>query len=271
MKKLNLIVFILIVSSISSFAAYIHKFESSEGLTKVLIKADTVQQLFLKPTKYGFLNTENKLAFEIDCEYVSNFHNGIAKVKKDGKFGFINKEGKFVIEASYYTVGDFSEGIVAVGDSSERFNKLIDINNKVIATFEKPIILSNKVSGEGVQNGFVLITEDIFNYKFSEGLINIENKFYDKLAKFKFSIPGKSNDCKNGMISFSVNITEVGNPKYGYCDCTGKPIITPKYEVADDFSVDRAVIGLISPKTKAIKFFEIDKKGKILRFVAHKK
>ncbi|MEY3412217.1 MAG: hypothetical protein RIQ70_905 [Bacteroidota bacterium] len=79
-----------------------------------------------------------------------------------------------------------------VGVSSDQFDKIVDINNKVIGTFEKKIILSNRVSGEVLQNGLVLITEDNFGYKFSEGLNNIENKFYDKSGKMKFNIPGIS-------------------------------------------------------------------------------
>lgn len=268
MKKLNLFVFaILVFNSFHVWATYIHQFETSDGLTKVLIKADTVNQLFIKPTKYGFIDNNNKVVFEIECDYVGNFHNGIAKVKKGEKFGFINKEGKFIIEAMYNTVSDFSEGLVAVGDSSDQLDKIIDINNTVIGTFEKKIILSNRVSGEGLQNGLVLITEDNFGYKFSEGLINIENKFYDKSGKMKFNIPGNSKDCKNGMILFSVNINENGDPKYGYCDCQGKPLLSPQYDAAYDFSVDRAIVG---KKGKSLKFFEINKTGKILRFVSQK-
>jgi hypothetical protein len=270
MKKRNFILSLftlLIFSSINVWATYLHKFETIEGFTKVLIKADTVNQLFLKPIKYGFLNSDNALVFEIECEYVGNFHHGIAKVKKNEKFGFINKKGEFIIEAKYLTVGDFAEDMVAVGDSSHQLDKIIDINSNVVGKFDKKIILSNKVSGEGIQNGLVLITEDNYSYKFSEGLINIENKFYDKTGKFKFNIPGNSKDCKNGMVVFSVSVTENGDPKYGYCNCQGKPLIAPQYDAADDFSIDRAVVG---KKGKGYKFFEINKQGKILRFIAHK-
>ena len=268
MRTIKLVIFtIFVFCNINVWAGYIHKFETSEGLTKVLIKADTINQLFLKPTKYGFLNNEGKLAFEIECEYISNFHSGVAKVKKNGKFGFVNKEGKFIIEATYNSVSDFSEGLVAVGDSSDELDRVIDINNKVVGKFPKKILLSDRVSGEGIQNGLVLITEDNYNYKYSEGLINIENKFYDKTGEFKFSIPGESGNCKNGMILFSVTISDNGSPKYGYCDNTGKPIIYPQYDAADDFSTDRAVVG---KKTKGLKFFEINKQGKILRFVSQK-
>lgn len=111
------------------------------------------------------------------------------------------------------------------------------------------------------------MTEDVYNYKFSEGLLNIENKFYDKSGKFKFSIPGNSSNCINGMILFSVTITSDGAPKYGYCDATGKPVIYPQYDAAEDFVRDRAVVG---KKDKSLKFFEINRQGKILRFVTQK-
>ena len=123
------------------FSNYIHKFETSEGLTKVLIKADTVNMFFLNPTKFGFIGSDNKVVFELECEYVSNFHNGVAKVKKNGMFGFINKKGEFIIQPKYKTVGDFAEGLVAVGDSIAQIDKIVDINNNIVGTFAKYAII----------------------------------------------------------------------------------------------------------------------------------
>lgn len=268
MKKLyTLTIAILLIGCLQISANHIHRFETSEGLTKVLLKADTLNYYFLKPTKYGFYHENHKLAFEIECEYAGDFHDGLAKVKKDGKFGFINTKGEFVIPAQYKTVSDYSEGLIAVGDSTEQLNRVIDITNKTVGVFEKAIILSAKVNGEGTDGGLVLMTEDVYNYKYSEGLINIENKFYDVKGAFKFSIPGLSHNCKNGMILFSVTISDNGSAKYGYCDKTGKPVIYPQYDAAEDFGTDRAIVG---KNGKSLKFFEINKQGKILRFVTQK-
>ena len=268
MKKIITTIFTLITfCCINSEAVTIHEFKTSEGLTKLLISADTVNYYFLKPKKYAYKNSEGKIAFEIECEYAGDFINGYAKIKKDGKFGFINTKGEFVIKAQYKTVSDLSEGYIVVGDSTERLNKIIDINNKTIATFNQSIQLSIKINGEGTESGLVLMTEDVYSYKFSEGLINIENKFYDVTGKFKFSIPGNSHDCKNSMILFSVELSESGGEKFGFCDNTGKPIIYPQYDAAEDFNTDRAIVG---KKGTSLKFFEINKTGKILKFVTQK-
>jgi hypothetical protein len=46
---------------------------------------------------------------------VGGFHDGLARVKKDGKYGYINTKGKLVIDAVYDVAGDFSDGRASVG------------------------------------------------------------------------------------------------------------------------------------------------------------
>ena len=42
-----------------------------------------------------------------------DFHEGLAKVKKDGKWGFISDDGKYIISPVFLDVSDFSEGLAS--------------------------------------------------------------------------------------------------------------------------------------------------------------
>jgi hypothetical protein len=267
MKKLRIISSVLLVFICStSWANYIHEFALSDGLKKVLIKADTIDKLFLKPTKYGFINEQGELVFDITCEYISSFHSGFAKVKQNGKYGFVDKKGTFVIDPMYVTAGDYAEGMIVVGDSTNRFDKIIDIKNTLLSTFEKPIIVSNTIKGDSLSNGFFLVTANHFKCRFSEGIITIENKFYNTTGKFLFAVDGEARDCKNGMIAYATKIPASGLLKFGYYDFNGKLMIPAKYDSAEDFSKECAVVGKKLPSQK---YYEINREGKILRFVDH--
>ncbi len=237
---------------------------SVDHISKVLLKADTSNFYFLTPKKYAFFDASKKQLFELNCEYVSEFKNGLAKVKVAGKFGFINTEGKFVIPAKYSCVGDFSENLLVVGDSANQFNKIITLKDSVVGKFVTPIKLAESFNGEGVDGGFVITTENVHNYAFSEGLINIENRFYTASGSLAFTIPGTSGNCSNGMISFEVSVN--GKDMFGYCDKTGKPVILPRFHEAHNFVNERAIVGIFE---KQWKYFVIDKQGKILRYIGH--
>jgi len=264
MKKIITLGLVFLGLSTSIFANYISSFEQSEGLQRVLIAADTTNVFFLAPKKYAFLNSEKVAVFTIEAEYASDFKNGVAKVKQKGKFGFINKEGKFVIQPKYSTVGDVAEGVVVVGDSADQFNKVISLKDSLIANFEKPIKVGSSFNGEGIDGGFVITTENIHNYAFSEGLINIENRFFNLSGKLAFTVPGKSGNCINGFIVFEV--ANAGSSKYGYVDNTGKPVITPKYDYAESFHTASTVVGNFDGGWK---YFEVDKTGKVIRFIGN--
>lgn len=264
MKYLMLLLVLFVQST--SWATYIHEFALSDGLKKVLIKADTVEKHFLKPTQYGFINEQGALVFEITCEYISSFHAGFAKVKQNGKYGFVDKKGNFVIEPSYLAAGDYAEGMIVVGDSTNRFDKIITISNVLISKFEKSVILLNIPKEDSLSNGFSLVANNHFKYRYSEGIINIESNFYNTTGMLLFTVLGEARDCKNGMIAFSNKIPETGLLKFGYYDFNGQLMIPAKYDTAEDFSKTCAVVGKKLPSQK---YYEINREGKILRFVDH--
>lgn len=64
-----------------------------------------------KNGQYGFINKKGKVVVPVKYGYASDFHEGLAAVNGGG---FINKKGKLIIPIKYEAVGDFHEGLVAV-------------------------------------------------------------------------------------------------------------------------------------------------------------
>ena len=72
--------------------------------------------------KYGLIDKNGKVVFELQYDYVGDFSEGLAQVEKDGKYYFLDKNGKVVFELSkydYVNVGDFSEGLALVAEDGE--------------------------------------------------------------------------------------------------------------------------------------------------------
>jgi hypothetical protein len=265
-KKTLVSWFILCLISLGVSASFIHEFKASEGLYKVLINADTLDKLNIKPTKFGFLNEEKVLVFDIECEYVSSFHNGYAKVRKNGKYGFIDKTGKYVIEPTYISSSEFAEGKILVGDSINRFDKIIDITNTLILKLENPFRFISKSHHDSLSNGMFLNSDSYHKYRFSENLINVENSFLNTSGNLVFVTIGDARDCKNGMIAYAIKIGEPAVLKYGFYDQTGFLKIPAKYDSVEDYTKESAVVGKKLPSQK---YYEINKEGKILKFVDH--
>ena len=49
------------------------------------------------------------------------FHEGLARVKKNGKYGYINKEGEEVIKCQYDDASNFHEGLAAVKKNEKKY------------------------------------------------------------------------------------------------------------------------------------------------------
>lgn len=67
--------------------------------------------------KYGFINTSGKVKIEASFDGVSDFKQGLARVRKGNNEYFINKKGNKV-GASFEQVRSFTEGLAAVKSNS---------------------------------------------------------------------------------------------------------------------------------------------------------
>ncbi len=172
-------------------------------------------------------------------EEVGDFHEDLAKFKKNEKYGYINKRGEIVIKAEFDSAGTFSEGLADV----EIEGKIGFINSK----------------------GELKIKSQFFSSaSYSQGM------FSDGLGLVAFHGTGFIN--KQGKIAiipqFSLRTDEVGNfseglahvkigEKFGYIDKNGQTVIEPKYDWAEPFSEGLARVKEYSKKGLGF----IDKKG----------
>ena len=92
-----------------------------KGETKFIVKHakhvypfhDGLSKFYCVEGKAGFIDKKGNIVIQTQFEDVSNFHEGLAAVKKNNKWGFINKEGKIIIIPQFEYVSSFDNGIAA--------------------------------------------------------------------------------------------------------------------------------------------------------------
>ncbi|MCS7076882.1 MAG: WG repeat-containing protein [Bacteroidia bacterium] len=72
-----------------------------------------------KGSKWGFVDTSDKIIIPFEYDFASSFSEGFAVVGKDGKSGVIHKSGKTIIPLEYQKVKPFSDGLAAVYKNEE--------------------------------------------------------------------------------------------------------------------------------------------------------
>lgn len=71
--------------------------------------------------KWGFVNSDGKIAIEPKFDEAMSFSNGLAAVRSGDKWGFINESGEVVIDYKYSEGGYFTnDGVCFVGLSDEQ-------------------------------------------------------------------------------------------------------------------------------------------------------
>lgn len=220
--------------------------------------------------KWGFINREGKMVIDANFDFVNDFKNQVAIVKKDGKYGLIDLTGKFIIPAIY-------DNIEYLPDTFEKLLKLTVYKPKQgIISSKGHIILpaayddvSNFNEGKAVVSrgngyGFAdetnnLIIPDTFAYAlpFHEGLapVKINNKwgYIDPGGKLAIKVQYD----RAGLFHDGVAIVSVKN-RTGVIDKNGNYIIEPKLTSASEFINGFAVArhkgryGMINSKGKWI-------------------
>lgn len=81
--------------------------------------------------KWGYTDSEGKLAVKCQYEDAESFHNGFAAVKLNGKWGYIDEEGNLVIKPEFAEVTGISKNgtaAVKLGADDDTDWKLIQLN-----------------------------------------------------------------------------------------------------------------------------------------------
>ena len=188
----------------------------------------------LKDGLYGYIDKTGEEVIRCQFEDANDFHEGLAAVKKDEKWGYIDKTGKEVIRHQFWAVNDFHEGIARVFDGWQY--GYIDKNGKEVIKCQ----FSDA-------------------YDFHDGLALVHTvegwKYIDKNCNEVISIKHdyrSVNDFHEGLAL----VEEYG--RYGYIDKNGKEVIKCQFSDAYDFHD-----GLARVKKDGLWNY-IDKKGKKL-------
>jgi hypothetical protein len=60
--------------------------------------------------KWSYVDTTGQIIFTTDYDYVCDFHDNLARVKKNEKWGYIDTTGKLIVPLFYDWALDFQEG-----------------------------------------------------------------------------------------------------------------------------------------------------------------
>ncbi len=204
-------------------------------------------------------------------ENITNFQDGLARIKKNGTVFFIDKKGNTVIDCSKYKmIGTFSEGLVPVKMNNSWYfidksgNIAIDCSkyDEIYSFIEglAPVKMNNSwyfIDKSG--NVAIDCSEYDEIYNFSEGLANVKKNnswyFIDKSGNVAI-------DCSkyDETYKFSEGLARVKmNNSWYFIDKSGKIVIDcSEYEVISPFKNGY----YIAAKNNKIYFF--DKQGNVI-------
>lgn len=218
------------------------------------------ERIELFPVKYGekwgYVDSEGKLAINPQFLAAYNFSEGLATVRStDGKYGFIDKNGKYAIDPIYVDMNFFREGLACVV-MKEGKPQFINKKNEVVFTVESADIcfgfneglakfVLNDKFGFIDKNGKIVVTpiyEDAED--FSEGLAAVAIKddidsvtkwgYIDKsgVVKIDFQFINHKNIITSKPLSFNEGLAFASSDgeKWGYINKDGKYQINPQFD-----------------------------------------
>lgn len=161
-------------------------------------------------------------------------------IKSGDKWGYVDKTGKYIINSQFDDAFNFSEGLALFKSNDGKYGFIGEDGNYVINPIYKDAT------------------------SFSEGLacVVMENgkpQFINKENKILFTVD-KAEIC----FGFSEGMARVKiKGKWGYIDKTGKLIINPIYDDANEFKDGLAAVAKIDEKKKEKQWGFIDKSGAV--------
>lgn len=190
---------------------------------------------FLEDGKYGYIDSSGKIAIDAKYSGAGEFSNGLAAVKEDEKWGFIDKDGEVKIdfqfdEASFFNNEGYAR--VTVDKKEGVINKdgdyIFDADYDSIYQVGKDRYIAGNKKNEDS-------SETTYNLYDDKGHRVFDGDFYNANGSYK-----------EGPIAVK-NRSE----KYGYIDESGSYVIDAKYDKAEGFSEDLAVVAVESEDEKS--------------------
>jgi hypothetical protein len=221
---------------------YEDAYEFNGGLAAVVLKPCTDSCLF------NYIDKNGKIAFDKTFSSSGDFVKGKAVVavaycdKTPCKYGIINRKGDFSVNPDYEDIQPQSEGLFAA-HNFKGYGFINDADKTVI-----PFIYQDATP-------------------FSDGMAAVKKGdkwiFIDKIGNQLFT---QSYTNVTGFSSGLAAVTD-NDSTYGYIDKTGSWVIQPKFENAEPFEGDTAIVSLKEANKKSKDYgltfrYKIDKTGK---------
>jgi WG containing repeat len=232
---------------------------------------------------YDYIDTiTKKIISKYSYDQASPFSEGMALVNRNGLFGFINTSGEEVIQCKYIHANDFSEGLASVSIGIQEITEstiwikdekygAIDKKGQKIIPFKFREIARFK---NGIARASDLTTQN-WGWIDTIGVWNIDPQFrsgedFNELGMAKVSVIKKSNNDsfdaygyinKKGKfvilpIYYQLSAIEAGialaktiggkyfsDGNYGFINQVGETIVPFKYDVAEMYSGNLALVG----------------------------
>lgn len=234
---------------------------------------------------WGYIDKESNFVIEPKFEYAGEFdENGLAKISSKGYMGLINFDGDVVVSPIYEGISDVKDGVFSTKrgmeytifdkDGKELF-KTVDY--MFIGESSEGLIPFAKGKNEDMRMGFIDKNENViiepeysyvWEFKNGKALVQTTDEkelIIDKNGKVLTEMKYENvfPDEKNETFTFM----EVKDDKniFGYLDDKGNVLIQPKFNMAESFEDDMAVVG-IEDKSKEgyYKYGIIDKGGEFI-------
>lgn len=137
--------------------------------------------------KKNIINEDGNTLCDEWYDWIYDFREGIARVKKDGKYSFINEKGKLIKEEWFTYADDFQEGLASVDvDIPGKATKHFFIDKEGNHIFEDKCLYNIE---EGFHNGFAIInmaSNKKYGYISRDGkVIDNDGKGFDEAERFE--------------------------------------------------------------------------------------
>ncbi len=180
-----------------------------------------------KNLRYGFINHQGKFIIPPKFKSAGCFRAGLARVSTEKGFALINKAGKFVTQPGEYLPRhpyscddwpNYAEGLYLVEQ---------DINVSNLSQKEKEAELKPSLYGYINDKGKVIIPlkPHISAESFADGMARFSDQT-DQATPDEIKV-AKQEKKKTGYGSFGI--------RDGYIDTTGRIVIPPKFDEAENF------------------------------------
>lgn len=253
--------------------------------TSRLIWRDNVRLPVTIDERYGFMDREGHLIVPAVYDEVCEFHEGLAKVKRDGRYRFIDASGSVVIPPGFDDAGIFSEGFVGCHRDAHwgyidrtglfaippRFDEVGNFHEGFA-----PVRTRDHWGAIDQTGRFVIPPISECRVEFREGMasgiIEFRLAFFDTNGRqtFSFPLPKFKRMMFNGRPKwlgvggrFSEGLAVVIiDGKWGYVNRAGQVAIKPGYTQAGQFFGGLAIVDSMDKGSGGIqRFFYIDKRG----------